>query len=130
MKGLDTNVLIRLLLADDPEQTARGRAFVADRPAGEPLFVNRIVICELVWTLRRGFRFDRDQIAAVVDRMLKSRVFEIEDYDALGFALYLYQTSGADLADCLLGVTNGLLGCERTATFDRRAAELDEFELI
>jgi predicted nucleic-acid-binding protein len=130
VKGLDTNVLIRLLLADDPEQTARGRAFVADRPAGEPLFINRIVICELVWTLRRGFRFDRTQIADVVDRLLKSRVLEIEDYDALGFALYLYQTSGADLADCLLGVTNGLLGCERTATFDRRAAELDEFELI
>ena len=130
MKGLDTNVLIRLLFADDPEQTARGRAFVADRPAGEPLFVNRIVICELVWTLRRGFRFERGQIADVVDRMLKSRALEIENYDALGFALYLYQTSGADLADCLLGVTNGLLGCERTATFDRRAAELDEFELI
>jgi predicted nucleic-acid-binding protein len=130
VKGLDTNVLIRLLLADDPEQTARGRAFVADRPAGEPLFINRIVICELVWTLRRGFRFDRTQIADVVDRLLKSRVLEIEDYDALGFALYLYQTSGADLADCLLGVTNGLLGCDRTATFDRRAAELDEFELI
>jgi len=130
VKGLDTNVLIRLLLADDPEQTARGRAFVADRSAGEPLFINRIVICELVWTLRRGFRFHRGQIAAVVDRMLKSRALEIEDYDALGFALYLYQTSGADLADCLLGVTNGLLGCERTATFVRKAAELDEFELI
>jgi predicted nucleic-acid-binding protein len=130
MKGLDTNVLIRLLLADDPEQTARGRAFVADRPVGEPLFINRIVICELIWTLRRRFRFDRGQIADVVDRMLKWRGLEIEDYDALGFALYLYQTSGADLADCLLGVTNGLLGCERTATFDRKAAQLDEFELI
>ena len=103
---------------------------MADRPAGEPLFINRIVICELVWTLRRGFRLGRGQIADAVDRLLKSRVLEIEDYDALGFALYLYQTSGADLADCLLGVTNGLLGCERTATFDHRAAELDEFELI
>jgi predicted nucleic-acid-binding protein len=130
VKGLDTNVLTRLLLADDPEQTARGRAFAANRPAGELLFVNRIVICELVWTLRRSFRFDRGQIADVVDRLLKSRVLEIEDYDALGFALYLYQTSGADLADCLLGVTNGLFGCERTVTFDHKAAELDEFELI
>jgi predicted nucleic-acid-binding protein len=130
VKGLDTNVLIRLLLADDPEQTARGRAFVADRPAGEPLFINRIVFCELVWTLGRGLRFGRGQIAEVVDRILKMRSLEIEDYDALGFAFYLYQTSGADLADCLLGVTNDLLGCERTATFDRRAAELDEFELI
>jgi hypothetical protein len=30
----------------------------------------------------------------------------------------------------LVGLSNGLAGCERTATFDRRAAELDEFKLI
>jgi predicted nucleic-acid-binding protein len=130
VKGLDTNLLIRLLVADDPEQMARVRTFLASRPPGEQLFVNRIVVCELVWTLRRRFRFDRGQIAEVVDRILKSRSLMIEDYDALGFALYLYRTSSADLADCLLGVTNGFHGCERTVTFDRKAAELEEFELI
>jgi len=129
VRGLDTNVLLRVLVADDPEQLRRVRRFLAARPPGEPLFVNRIVVCELIWTLRRRFRFDREQIADVADRLLKSSLV-VEDYDALGFALYLYRTSGADLADCLLGVTNGLAGCARTATFDRRAAELDEFELI
>ena len=129
MRGLDTNVLLRVLVADDPEQLRRVRAFLAARPPGEPLFVNRIVVCELIWTLRRRFRFDRDQIADVVDRLLKSRL-AIEDYDALGLALYLYRTSGADLTECLLGVINRVAGCERTATFDRRAARLDEFELI
>jgi predicted nucleic-acid-binding protein len=129
VRGLDTNVLLRVLVGDDPEQTRRIRAFLTALPPGERLFVNRIVVCELIWTLRRSFRLDREQIADVADRLLKSSLV-VEDYDALGFALYLYRTSGADLADCLLGVTNGFAGCERTATFDRRASELDEFELI
>ena len=118
------------MVADDPDQMARVRAFLASRPAGEPLFVNRIVVCELVWTLRRRFRLDWSQIVEVVDRILKSRSLMIEDYDALGCALYLYRTSSADLADCLLGVTNGFHGCERTVTFDRKAAGLEEFELL
>ena len=129
MRGLDTNVLLRVLVAADPEQLRRVRAFLAARLPGKPLYVNRIVVCELIWTLRRRFRFDREQIADVVDRLLKSRLV-LEDYDALGLALYLYHTSGADLAHCLLGVINRAAGCERTATFDRAAARLDEFELI
>lgn len=130
MKGLDTNVLLRLLVADDAEQVARARAWLGAHSPDERFLINRIVLCELVWTLRRGYRFDRDQIAHAIDRILKSYALVVEDYDSVGFALYLYQTSSADFSDCLLGVTNGFLGCTRTATFDQRAAELDEFELI
>jgi hypothetical protein len=59
----------------------------------------------------------------------QSYAVAVEDEHSVEFALYLYRTSGADFADCL-GVTNGFLGCTSTATFDQRAAELDEFELI
>ena len=55
---------------------------------------------------------------------------EAYDEQSVEFALYLYRISSADFSDCLLGVTNGILGCTRTATFDQSAAELDEFELI
>lgn len=130
MRGLDTNVLLRLLLADDPRQAARAREWLRAQPHAEKFLINRIVLCELVWTLRRGYRFDREQIAEVIDRLLKSDAVVIEEYDSVAFALYLYRTSSADFSDCLLGVTNGFLGCTRTATFDRRAAELDELELI
>jgi predicted nucleic-acid-binding protein len=55
---------------------------------------------------------------------------DIEGHRLVRDALYLFRTSRADFADCLVGLSNGLAGCERTATFDRRAAELDEFKLI
>jgi predicted nucleic-acid-binding protein len=130
VRGLDTNVLLRLLVADDPAQVARARGWLRTQPQDEQFLINRIVLCELVWTLRRAYRFDREQIADVLDRVLKSYAVVVEDERSVEFALYLYRTSGADFSDCLLGVTNGFLGCRRTATFDRRAAELDEFELI
>jgi predicted nucleic-acid-binding protein len=63
VRGLDTNVLLRLLLADDPRQAARAREWLDAQPRGQRLLINRIVLCELVWTLRRGYRFDREQIA-------------------------------------------------------------------
>jgi len=130
VRGLDTNVLLRLLLADDPRQAARAREWLRAQPDDEDFLINRIVLCEVVWTLRRGYHFDRGQIADVIDRLLRSYAVVIEDEHSVEFALYLYRTSNADFPDCLLGVTNGFRGCRATATFDRRAAELDEFELI
>jgi predicted nucleic-acid-binding protein len=130
VKGFDTNVLLRLLIGDDPEQAATVRNLLRSRSEEDRFFVNRIVLCELAWTLGRGYGFQRAQVADAIDQVLKSDDLVIEDYDAVGFALYIYRTSRADFPDCLLGVTNGFLGCERTATFDRKAAELDEFELI
>ena len=130
MRGLDTNVLLRLLLADDPRQAARAREWLHAQASGQRRLINRIVLCELVWTLRRGYRFDRERITEVIVRLLKSHDMLVEDYDSVVLALELYRTSHADFADCLLGVSNRALGCSATATFDRDAAELDEFELI
>jgi predicted nucleic-acid-binding protein len=106
------------------------RTLLLSHSAEDRFFVNRIVLCELAWTLERRYGFQRALVADAIDQILKSDDFAVEDYDAVGFALYIYRTSKADFPDCLLGVTNGFLGCERTATFDRKAAELDEFELI
>ncbi len=130
MKGVDTNVLLRLITADDPEQIARLRSYLRREQQHAPFWINRIVICELVWSLMTSFKFDRDRVAAVVMLLLRSAEVTIEGHAVIRDALYLFRTSQADFADCLIGLSNGLAGCERTATFDRRAARLDEFELI
>jgi predicted nucleic-acid-binding protein len=130
LKGLDTNVLVRLVTADDPVQVERARQFLRQQRRHAPFWVNRIVLCELVWTLATTFRFDRDQIAALLAQLLSSNEVTIEGRPVVRDALYLFRTSRADFADCLIGLANGFVGCERTATFDRRAAELEEFELV
>ena len=46
---------------------------------------------------------------------------------AVNTALQRFRSSSADFADCLLGTTNAVEGCEYTATFDRKASKLPEF---
>jgi predicted nucleic-acid-binding protein len=130
LKGVDTNLLLRIVTADDPAQVERARQFLRHQRQHAPFWVNRIVLCEFVWSLTTSFKFDRHRVAAVIALFLRSDEVTIEAHRVVRDALYLFRTSKADFADCLIGLSNGLAGCERTATFDRRAAELDEFELI
>lgn len=92
--------------------------------------MNQTVLCELIWILTRPLRYDRTQMGRVLDRILDSDWLRVDGEDSVRFALYLSRVSRADFADCLIAASNGMLGCERTATFDRLAGELDEFELI
>jgi len=76
VRGLDTNVLLRFLTADDPVQADRvGALFAAAERSGERFFVSVIALCELSWTLRgRPYRLDRAQIAAALERILDELV--------------------------------------------------------
>ena len=130
MKGLDTNVVLRLLLEDDPEQTTRARAVVRRESAVQKCWINRVVLCEVVWVLESAYRYRREQIGDAVQALLLSDDLTLEQRDVIRSALYAFRTSRADFSDCLLGMSNGLHGCERTLTFDQKAAELDEFELV
>jgi predicted nucleic-acid-binding protein len=130
VKGLDTNVLLRLLLDDEPQQAQRAIRYVEREFVLAQVWVNRIVLCELIWVLERSYGYRRVDISETVQRLLETDELMVEDAEVVRSALYAYRISGADFSDCLLGMSNGRLGCERTATFDRKAGQLDEFELI
>lgn len=131
MKGLDTNLLVRFLVGDDPEQTAEAVSFIRRHcTADTPCFVNRIVLCELEWVLESAYRYPRSMVAEVIDRVLRTGELLVEDADEAWAALRAFRRHGADFSDCLLGQTNLGRGCEATATFDRRAGRLDGFEVL
>jgi predicted nucleic-acid-binding protein len=131
MTGLDTNVLVRYLVADDPRQTAAAAAAIRDRcTIREPGFVNLIVLCELVWVLDSVYDYSRDSIAAAVDALCQSPQLSIERGDLVKMALGAYRTSRADLSDCLVAVANMEAGCTLTLTFDRAAATVSGFDLL
>jgi predicted nucleic-acid-binding protein len=130
LKGLDTNVLLRLVTADDPQQIARARDYLRKQRQHAPFWINKIVLCELIWALTASYKFDRQSVVTVILLLLRSEEVALEGKMVVADALYLFRTSKADFADCLIALSNGLAGCERTATFDRQAARLEEFELI
>ena len=81
MIGIDTNVLVRYLAQEDARQTAAANAFIENTlDAGQPGYVNRVVLCELVWVLESAYGYTRTQIAEALQLSTQGRV---EEADAL-----------------------------------------------
>ena len=131
MIGLDTNVLVRYLVQDDPVQARQANALIDRAAAHETaMFINHVVMCELAWVLGSGYRYARPALAEVIEKILLGRQFEIEKKDLVWTALANFKASRADFADCLIGVVNDAAGCESTLTFDRSAASLRAFKQV
>lgn len=122
MKGIDTNVLVRYLIQDDPEQAARAARFIATEcSVDDPCLVNRVVLCELVWVLESAYGYPRVRVAVVLERILRTAQLTVEDSRDAWAALLQYR-HGADFSDALIAICNLRLGCEHTVTFDRKAS--------
>ena len=131
MKGLDTNVLVRFLIQDDKAQGPKAAACVKEACTPEqPCVLNRIVLCELVWVLESAYGYARPIVAGVIERILRTEEFTVEDVDVAWAALAAYLDSGVDFSDALIGRGNRVNGGAATMTFDRKAAALDDFELL
>ncbi len=131
MIGLDTNVLVRYLAQDDAQQ-ARLATRLMERTLSEdePGYVDHVVLCELGWVLERCYGVERARLADIVEGLLTARQLVVEDADAVWAALRAMRAHGAELADALLAARHRAAGCERTVTFDRRAARLPGMRLL
>jgi predicted nucleic-acid-binding protein len=131
MIGIDTNLLLRLIVGDEPKQAATAREFLRERcSADDPGFVCHIVLIELVWTLARAYGHPRERIAAAIEQILETAQLDVESSNDVAAAVKDYRNGTADFADCLLVRVNSASGCSHTVTFDRKAAKLKGFELL
>ena len=131
MIGIDTNVLVRYITQDDPEQARIATNFIEEQCSRKiPGFINHIVLCELVWVLRRSYRVDREQILTVIDQILRTVQIQVQNPQVVWRALKLARTSEADFADCLIAGINGAADCSTTITFDQRAVEINGMKLM
>ena len=129
MIGIDTNVLVRYLTLDDPDQVERvDRLVEGALQRNEPLHIDGIVLCETAWVLRTAYGFPRGEIADALERVLDTREFAIEDRDSVRRALGAFVGAAGDFADYLVGERNRRAGCRVTMTFDRSLAESALFE--
>lgn len=122
MIALDTKVLLRLILADDPDQHGRARALLdAHQPARNArprLFVPPLVVCEVVWVLEGRYRLPRSEVIRVLKGLLEARDLEIGDRDAFSAVLRRYEKGKGDFEDYYIGESAIRAGCESVATFD------------
>lgn len=131
MASVDTNVLVRLLTADDDRQSEYAKQLVrAVGQRAEKLFVPLTVTLELEWVLRSAYCFAKDQVLAAFSSLLETREFQFQDEFVVEEALDTYQAQQIDFAECLH------LACAATAaqlpmlTFDLRAARVHGAHLI
>lgn len=120
MIALDTNVLVRFLVEDDPEQTRLANAMVRaaiDRDV--PLFVSDIVLCELACVLDVAYAVERAEIAENIGLLLQARHLEFENRDRLRRVVDSYRDARGDFADYLIAEVAKAAGCSAVATFDR-----------
>jgi len=125
MIGIDTNILLRLWLDDDPVQNRRIDSLLAAH-GGKPgsLLVTAVVLAEAVWTLRAAFDQDKAAQLLAVRSLLQETAFAFQDREVVAQAADMFETASCGFSDCLIVATDARLGCAFTATFDRGMRKL------
>ncbi len=114
MVAIDTNVLVRLLTGDHPEQSPRARAALLEN---QVVFVALTVLLETEWVLRSAYGFAPERIYAALRAFAGLPQVHVEAPQRLAEALDRAE-AGFDFADALhLGATGPT---ETFATFDVR----------
>ena len=115
MLAVGTNIIVRYLTADHPEQFAKASALIR----GEDVYVCTTVLLETEWVLRGGYRFGRDRIIAALTAFAGLPRVNLED-PALAAKALNWMRSGMDFADALhLAKAEG---CDAFVSFDQRFA--------
>ena len=131
MKGIDTNILVRYFVNDDTAQTRLAQMYIDTLCEREHnVFISAVVLCELVWVLRRVYGYDKRTIADALEKILNTEQFVFDYYDAFLSAIESYQSINIDFADLLIANINRFHGCESTVTFDKDATKLPVFTLL
>jgi predicted nucleic-acid-binding protein len=122
MIGLDTNIIVRYLIQDDPAQATAAARIVDSLSSESPGFLSLTVIVELVWVLDASYRFKKDEIEQLLETLLRSKELVVERAEIVWQALRKFSAGRADFADCLIERAANAAECEYTVTFDRNAA--------
>ncbi len=129
MVGIDTNILIRFLLADDARQAADARAIITDTAgAGDRIYISCVVLLEAVWVLETVYRFSREELCKLVDALLSRPAFNLQAESAVAEAVDHFRHGKADFADYLAAVFSKKDAGSRLVTFDRACREKDLFD--
>lgn len=117
----DTNVLIRVLVGDNAEQSKVAEAVLKK---ADVVAISISALCELVWVLSRGYKTSPANIAASIRHVINaSNVVVNRPVAEAGLALL---ESGGDFADGVIAHEGNWLGADTFVSFDKKAVKLIE----
>jgi predicted nucleic-acid-binding protein len=125
--ALDTNILIRFLTEDDLQQAEIAARLIEDKLSRDrPGYVSVVVLCELVWTLKRLYGFSESRVRAAVTLLIQLELLIFGEPAAVRAAL----GQPLDFTDALIHELGRNAGCSETVTFDRRFVRLPGVRLL
>jgi predicted nucleic-acid-binding protein len=121
MRAIDTNVLVRLIVRDDPERVGAAEAFVSNGA-----WISHLVLAETMWVLDAVYDRTSEQIAAAIERLLDHKDLALQDPDVVTAALEQFRKRPAlSFSDCLVLEIARKAGHLPLGTFDRGLARRD-----
>jgi predicted nucleic-acid-binding protein len=129
MIGLDTNVLVRYLVQDDPVESLAASELVESLTEIDRGFVSLVALVEMSWVLTRAYHVDNSTLAAIITSLLGTDALTIGQPEVVRAAVSRLE-AGAQFADALIAELGRAAGCDTTVTFDRGASDRAGMRLI
>ncbi len=127
MIAVDTNLLVRILTNDDPDQARRALEILNN----DDIFIPKTVLLETEWVLRYAYEIDRANVLTGFQKLLGLPNVNVEDPDAIYQAISWYENK-FDFADALHLASSRR--CVSFATFDssfiKKAQQASSIEMI
>lgn len=131
MIALDTSVVVRYIVQDEPRQSAAAtRLMEKVLDAENPGFISLVTLCEIAWVLEECYGADRARIRKVVEGLLGTKQIHVEAAELVWKALRAWAGTTADLSDAIIGQVALARSADKIVTFDKTAAKLPSFELL
>ena len=113
---LDTNILVRHLTGDPPEQAKRATRYLDQ---ADNLLLPDLILAEVAYALESYYEAPRDQVAEALRSIVAFGAIRVVDGPLLLRAVELYQVHGLDYADAYLVASAERTGVGVVASFDR-----------
>jgi Predicted nucleic-acid-binding protein, contains PIN domain len=114
--AVDTNVLVRAAVGDDPAQASIATKVLTD---AKLIAVALPCLCEFVWVLLRVYGFQPSDAAAAIRALLAAANVEV-NRPAVEVGLSVLE-AGGDFADGVIAYEGNWLGGKTFVSFDKKA---------
>ena len=126
MRALDTNVVVRLIVRDQPKQAAAAEEFVA-----KGAWLSLLALAETTWVLSSVYERPATEIASAIDMLLAHERLTLQDPEVVSGALAHFRKKPTlSFSDCLLLEIARKSGNLPLGTFDRDLGKLPGAERL
>lgn len=126
MRAVDTNLVVRLIVRDNPEQVRAAETFIA-----KGAWVSHLVLAETLWVLDAVYERSAEQLTTAVEMLLNHKELTLQDADVVVTALDLFRARPSiGFSDCLVLEIARKAGHLPLGTFDKALAKHSGAEQI